>query len=908
MNEREAALRARLWQVFWVEAQEHLETLSRVLLQIEAATGEGKDPGAAERDLVETAFREAHSLKGAARSVNQLDVESVCQGMEAILSRLKKGELSLRTNPKRLLDLLLDGTRMTEQLLIAEDKKTVPPSTTAILAALKATSEPGAKARASAPSSIFTSSASAFAAKPAPLPVTPATPSVVPAPVPAPAAVAPAPLATASFQLPATEVTSDKQEVVIKSKEALQTSTGANVNADPEMKGDSRPEAAADSNAFVPDFHSPFLDSELHTALLEAPPLPLPVTTTPIETVRVSTAMLDSVRTQAEELLADKLAVSQHAGDLQLLTASLSEWPKRWSSVRDDFCRMLSPRKENFNGLLPAGVSVEQVVDHMRSFLAWNSEFFYGIKTSLEQTSRAITHDRNALAGKVDGLLESTRELLMLPFSWLLDSIHQTVRDLARDQSKEVNLEVEGDAIELDRRILAELKVPFVHILRNCLDHGIEPPAERVAAGKPRVAALKVHIAPARNGFVEVTISDDGRGIDTEKLKRAAIKAGTLQADEAPDAVAPRSASKLSEEEAQQLVFGSGVSTSPMITDLSGHGLGLAIVREKAEKLGGSVRVESIRGQGTTLRLRLPLTLSIFRGVVARVGDRLYVLPVASVQRVARVSGAQITTLENCEAVVLAGEQISLVHLSAVLRIPSQPVDPATRALPPEKVKHSLLVVAAGGIRLAIVVDEICGEQEIVAKKTGQQATRLAHIGGATILGNGSLALILDAQELLRIAIGKSQSAINSVNSKDDKNSNSSGINFALYSDQEKSTLKSILVTDDSITSRTLLKSILEAAGFKVETAVDGIDAFAKLRSASFDLVVTDVDMPRLHGVGLTEKIRADSTLSAMPIILVTSLDSREDRERGLVAGANAYIVKRNFEESNLLETVRRLL
>jgi two-component system chemotaxis sensor kinase CheA len=795
MNDREKALRERLWRVFQSEALEHIEGLSRHLLDLEAAP-------AAEvaATLVEAAFREAHSLKGAARAVNVTTIESVCQAMETNLSRLKQRELA--PTPE-LIDALLNATRMTRQLLEAEEAKTPPPSIVATIDALKKASW----------------TTSSLAPKTTPVEKTSAPPktSITPPSANVPPTVPSGPPSTAPRPI------------------------------SPPRPSSSVSELASPSSPARPD---------------PAPP----------ETVRISTAMLDTVRVQAEELLAEKLTAIQRVSELQQLSATFAELTRRWTPVAADIHNLAALP----GGQIPA--SVGHAVDRLRTFADWSKTVFPAMEMHIDQTARASAHDCQTLTGKVDTLLTDTRGLLMLPFSWLLDGIRQPVRDLARDQGKEVTLVVEGEAVELDRRVLAELKAPFLHMLRNSLDHGIEAPDERQAAGKPRVATLIVRVAPAHNGRVEITVGDDGRGIDTGRLRSAIIKTGALKEDQA---------AALNDEEVLQWVFTSGVSTSALITDLSGRGLGLAIVREKTEKLGGAVRVESTRGHGTTLRLSVPLSLATFRGVVVRIGDYFIVFPLECVVRVTRVAAKQITTLENHETIVSSGEQLSLVRLAGALDLAASPR--TSNGAGPSPV----LIVAAGGLRLAFLVDEICGEQEILAKKLGPQV-RLPHVAGATVLGTGRPALILDAQELVRLVVRQEESGAR--------------LPEPSTTETDAARKKSILVVDDSITSRTLLRSILESSGFIVETAVDGIDAFAKLRSTPFDLVVTDVDMPRLHGVGLTEKIRADAKLAPIPVILVTSLDSREDRERGLEAGANAYIAKRSFEESNLLDTVHRLL
>jgi two-component system chemotaxis sensor kinase CheA len=338
------------------------------------------------------------------------------------------------------------------------------------------------------------------------------------------------------------------------------------------------------------------------------------------------------------------------------------------------------------------------------------------------------------------------------------------------------------------------------------------------------------------------------------------------------------------------LAFEPGVSTSPMITELSGRGLGLAIVKERVEQLSGTLAVESQPGRGTVFRLGLPLTLARMRGVVVRAGGRLFALPTRGVERVARVAREDVKTVENRETVSLAGRTYALARLPAVLGMDEQdeqaPADEAAR-LP--------LVVLAGGQPLqaiAFALDEVVDERELLFKPLGRQLERLAHVAGAAVLGGGQVVPVLHVADLLRSAVrqaGAPQAR-------------------AAVRAAAAPAAKRLLVAEDSITSRTLLKGILEGAGYQVETAADGAEAFAALRGGAFDLLVSDVDMPRLNGFGLTAKVRADRKLAELPVVLVTSLDSRQDREHGIDVGANAYLVKSSFDQGSLLEVVERLL
>lgn len=328
------------------------------------------------------------------------------------------------------------------------------------------------------------------------------------------------------------------------------------------------------------------------------------------------------------------------------------------------------------------------------------------------------------------------------------------------------------------------------------------------------------------------------------------------------------------------MIFQSGFSTSQIITDISGRGLGLAIVQEKVERLGGIVAVESRPGAGATFCITLPLMLATFRGVLVRVGEHRFVIPALSVERVIRVAQQDIRTVENRATIPLGGQAVALVSLSDVLELPGTGM--AERVM--------VIVLNAGHRCVAFHVDEILGEQEVLVKTLGRQLARVRNVTGASVLGNGQVVAVLNVPDLLKSAV--KPAAPQSLAAK-------------AHVVTEK---QSILVVEDSITSRMLLKNILESAGYRVATAVDGVEGYTTLKTEKFDLIVSDVEMPRMDGMELTARVRADKQLCDLPVVLVTSLGSSAHRERGIEVGANAYIVKSDFDQSNLLEVIRRLI
>jgi len=421
---------------------------------------------------------------------------------------------------------------------------------------------------------------------------------------------------------------------------------------------------------------------------------------------------------------------------------------------------------------------------------------------------------------------------------------------------------------------LEEIKDPLVHVLRNCIDHGIEDPSERKRNGKATRGTISVSITPKDGGKVELLLSDDGAGIDVKKIRTAAATLGGGSKEQIQS---------LRDEDVLPLVFQSGLSTAPIITNLSGRGLGLAIAREKVEKLGGTLAVESRQSAGTSFRIVLPLTLATFRGVLVRSGELLFIVPSSYIERVTRVDRGDIKTIENRETIRFGGEVVSLARFRNLLELNS-----AGAASDPFDKLH-ILILRAAGERIAFQVDEILSEQEILAKPFGQQLSRVRNLAGATILATGKTVPIINVYDLMKSAINSDDVVVPVVESV-------------------RAGKKSILIAEDSITARALLRNILESGGYDVKTAVDGLDAYTALKAGKFDLVVSDVEMPRMTGFDLTAKIRADKNLSEVPVVLVTALDSREDRERGIDVGANAYVVKSTFDDSDLLQIIQRLI
>jgi len=580
-----------------------------------------------------------------------------------------------------------------------------------------------------------------------------------------------------------------------------------------------------------------------------------------VQTVRIAVDKLETRLIEAEEMLTAKLIAQQRVADVRELSGGLAAWRKAWNAV-----------EPQVQGLRRAGAVDAALLD----FLEWNAQCITGVEARTLALDHAVRQDRYAVGKLVDDLLEDSKRLLLLPFSSVSGSFAKLVRDLCRDEGKEAELKIEGGEVEIDKRILEEIKDPLIHLLRNGVGHGIEPPQLRLAHGKPARATITLAVAQLPGNQVEIAVTDDGGGIDTAGVVQSALRSGALS---------PEDAAALDEGAARELIFLPELSTSPTVTQLSGRGLGLAIVREKAEKLGGTVSVASEPGSGTSFRIVLPATQSTFRGILVMAAGQLLVVPTLHVERVVRVRRQDIMSVEGREAIELGGKAVALVRLAEVLELAPAPAPEAQTADP----ATSVLVLGNAQQRAAFAVDSVLDEQEVLVKRLGKPLLRVRNVSGATVLGSGRVAPVLNVADLLK-SVRKAGAALR----------------FA--PPEPPARQGTVLVAEDSITSRLLLKGILESAGYLVRTAPDGLEALNLLRAHPFDLLVSDVEMPGLNGFDLTARVRADARLAELPVVLVTARESREDRERGIDVGAHAYLVKSSFDQSDLLATVRRLI
>lgn len=462
----------------------------------------------------------------------------------------------------------------------------------------------------------------------------------------------------------------------------------------------------------------------------------------------------------------------------------------------------------------------------------------------------------------------------MRPFGDGIHGLPRLVRDMSRSLGKEIKLVIEGEQTEVDRDILERLESPLSHLIRNAVDHGIELPDERAAAGKPRSGTIRLE-ARHRAGMLQVAISDDGGGVNLDKLRLKIVDRGLSTHDVVR---------KMHEAELLEFLFLPGFSTAKVVTEFSGRGVGLDVVQDTIRKVGGNVRVTSQYGRGTAFHLQLPLTLSVIRAVVVRVSDEPYAFPHTRIDRLIRVPRAEVRSVEHRQFVTVDGQNVGLVLAAQLLDLP-------TVALEGDDLAVVLLSDSTGAYGL--VVDRFEGEQDLVVRPLDPRLGKISNLSAAAILDDGSPVLIVDAEDLIRSM---------------DQFIQTGSLARCETRLAAAATKKRILVVDDSITVREVERQLLLHQGYDVVVAVDGVDGWNAVRAENFDLLVSDIDMPRMSGLQLVSAVRADARLRDLPVIIVSYKEREEDRLRGLEVGANCYLTKSSFHDNRFIEAVQDLI
>ncbi len=495
----------------------------------------------------------------------------------------------------------------------------------------------------------------------------------------------------------------------------------------------------------------------------------------------------------------------------------------------------------------------------------------------IKHLAASIRDDYNLYELLSGELQEKALMMRMVPLSVIFDSMHRMVRDISKSMGKEIDFVVEGGGIELDRKMIDKLGDPLIHMIRNSIDHGIEDSEERLKAGKPVRGSIRLS-ACYDAGSVLIELSDDGRGISVEKIKEKALRKKMFTEEELDN---------MSRAALIDLIFQPGFSTSAIITDISGRGVGMDVVKRNiVDELRGSISIDTAPGKGTSFYVRLPLSLAIMRILLISAAGMPFAVISNYVSEVIRLPESEFMNVVDKKAIRLRDEFIPVVNLDTLLKLPlnTQPRH-ADKGL-----DRLIMVVHIGAQKLGLIIDDLLDEEDMVIKSLPEHMKNISLVSGVIISGMNEIISVLHIPAVIEAAKYVQEARHLAV--KEDKQSRGANI----------------LVVDDSINTREIEKSILEAYGYTVTLAEDGMDGLNKAMEFKYDVVITDIEMPRLDGFSLTERLRQDERYKDTPIIIVTSREKEEDKQRGIRVGADAYIVKGSFDQTNLLDTVQNLI
>lgn len=577
------------------------------------------------------------------------------------------------------------------------------------------------------------------------------------------------------------------------------------------------------------------------------------------ETLRIESGQLDGVLRASDSFVLVNAECDRVSAELRRLKASVDELQRSSAALFQIHANAMRG--------MAADPRIASIAEHVERQLQ-DVRRMVRQQRSLSEAQRSAT---SALQDASARLHESVQAARMAPAGEVLQGLGSAVRILARDEGKEVEFVAEGLDLRVDRMVLQQLKDALLHVLRNAVVHGIETPAERARRAKKSPGRIQLRLA-RRGHRLQIEVDDDGRGLDWPRITALAQRRGLWSQGAAAD---PESRRRLA-----QMLFLPAFSTCEQVGELAGRGMGLSVVHESVKRLRGQARILPGATCGSRLEILVPFTLSAERMLLVSVQEQIFALPLASVERVIQLNRDHIQKTNGTQAAIVGDRPISLESLGPVLGAGTESLEGATPL--------RAVLVRTGAARSGYVVDAVIGERDLLIRPLDEPAAGVSPFNGAALLENNVIVLAIDPGQLVQSATRSSEVP-------------------ALPKTVTKKS-RSILVVDDSFTTRTLEKSILETHGFDVRVAVNGLEALMRLRSEPVDLVIADIEMPKMDGLALLHEIRTDATLQRVPVVLVTSLDKPTDRQRGMDLGADAYIVKRRFDHEELLAAIEKFL
>lgn len=587
-----------------------------------------------------------------------------------------------------------------------------------------------------------------------------------------------------------------------------------------------------------------------------------------IKTLRVDSDKLDTLINQVNELTVTKIKAKKHIQELATVNKELEEWQKAATKAVSYLKYYDKKYFQSTNNDTPISFFIKQLLNLFND----NNKKAQETSANISNLQRTIQEDDAKTNVIIENLSNMVKEVRVLPLATVFHLFGRMVRDLAQEKNKKIDLEIYGSETSTDKKIIEEIKAPLIHILRNSIDHGIEPPEERIALGKNETGKI-ILSAKQHGNQVLIEIKDDGKGINIEKIKAKALQKGFLTQEEI---------STMSDEQITNVIFAPGFSTGEEITNISGRGIGLDVVQSKIAQLNGRVKIISELNKGCCIQIELPTTMSTIKAFLVKSADQTFAIPMEAINTVMRKNDDEIIHNKDKKSIMFKGKPITLNDLSEILNL---------QKTFQEQTKETVLILETGNKIMALSVEKLLGDQEILHKKLSAPLYKLKNISGITTLASGETCLILNIPEIMKTADKFKTSQIGSKTRSLMANNN-----------------YKILLVDDSITTRTLEKNILLKLGYSIEVATHPIEAFEIMKTTKFNLIISDIEMPQMSGLEFLEKIKSDEMYAQIPVIMVSSLISEEYKRQAASLGAAKYIEKGAFEQDGFQESIKNIL
>lgn len=816
-----------LRDLFQIESEEHIQVIEKCLLTLE------KNPK--DYDTLHLIFREAHSMKGASRMLGISDIESIAHILEEVLGKASRGEINITS---KHIDIYYEGIDAIKKLVneAVTGENSGIDVVTVLDRLLESKNDLSTNGESNGgKSQVITIDKQEQETKKE-------NPSIEVKPK-----------ATAKEEKPVEEI---KETVKIEETKPI-----PKVEAVQEKPKEEKPN---EIDKIIESKKASIVDtpSKKETEVDKNKP-PQQTDTKKADTMRVESSKLDALMIQTGELIVTKNRILNRVKEVGEAYYSYEELHRTVQETRNLISNFI-----NQSDLTPKH---RFFLSQLQELNTKQIEKLEILEENISQLKKNLGNDTTRLSLTSMKIERRIYNLRMLSLSNVFSLFHRTIRDLSRETGKNVQLEIIGGETTVDKQILEEIKDPLMHILRNAVDHGIESREERVNRGKPELATITL-FGKTLSDTVIIEIKDDGKGLDTEKIKNKALEKGLFTNEEI---------NQMDTKKIYSIIFHHGFSTQTAVTNLSGRGVGMDVVKSFVEKFKGDIETESEIGKGTTFRIKLPIKFSTTHILIISVGNQKFGFPAENIILSKTIHPKDIFTLEGQSTVIIEKQPVHLVQLAQYLEIPQIKAKKITSPTP-------CLFIQSDGMKLALAVDSVIEKNEVIIKSFDGILKKVRNVSGATILDSGEICIVLSPKELMK-TITKTNITVN-----------------VESAEKEETTIR-VLVVDDSLTTRVQIKRILEMEGYSIQIGIDGEDGWTKLNSESFDLVITDMEMPRLNGLEFTKRIKGSTKFKELPVIILTSLGSEENIKQGMEAGADAYLVKTKFDRKDLLQIVKRL-